>query len=58
MALRRNCKHQGFAYARDGYKNVRIICELDGEVHNKEYCKKCDMYAPRKRGGRSNGKVY
>lgn len=53
MALRRNCKHQGFAYARYGHKNVRIICDLDGEVHDKEYCKKCDMYAPRMYGGKA-----
>jgi hypothetical protein len=48
MAQRKNCKHQGFAYAKSGYKNVHIICDLDGETHKKEYCRKCENYAPRK----------
>lgn len=51
MANRKNCKHQGFAYAKDGYKNLRVICDLDGETHKKEYCQKCEMYEPRKNGG-------
>ena len=25
MAKRRNCKHQGFAHSKDGYKNVHIM---------------------------------
>ena len=46
MAARRNCIHQGLAYAKDGYKNIRIICDLDGEIHQKEYCEKCEYYVP------------
>ena len=48
MAQMKNCKHQGFAYAKSGYKNVHIICDRDGETHKKEYCRKCENYAPRK----------
>lgn len=47
MAQRRNCKHQGFAYAKNGYKDIHIICDYDGECHKKEYCKKCEYYVPR-----------
>ena len=47
MARRRNCIHQGFAYAKYGYKNIRIICDLDGEIHKKEHCEKCEKYVPR-----------
>ena len=46
MAARRNCIHQGFAYAKNGYKNIRIICDWDGKQHPKEYCKKCENYVP------------
>lgn len=46
MAARRNCIHQGFAYAKDGYKNIRIICDWDGKIRPKEYCKKCENYVP------------
>ena len=49
MAQIKNCKHQGFAYAKKGYKNIHIICDLDGETHKKEYCRKCDFYVPRTR---------
>lgn len=48
MAARKNCKHQGFTYAKNRYKNVHIICDLDGETHKKEYCRKCKNYDPRK----------
>ena len=54
MARIKNCKHQGFAYAKDGYKNVHIICDYDGEIHKKEYCLKCEIYesrTPIERGG-------
>lgn len=54
MAQIKNCKHQGFAYAKNGYKNIRIICDLTGKIHDKEYCKKCEYYEPRtpkERGG-------
>ena len=44
MAARKNCIHQGFAYAKDGYKNIRIICDYDGEIHPKKYCEKCENY--------------
>lgn len=47
MAARKNCKHQGFAYAKNGYKNIRIICDLTGEIHDKKYCEKCEYYEPR-----------
>ena len=43
----KNCKHQGFAYAKNGYKNIHIICDLDGETHKKEYCRRCEFYEPR-----------
>lgn len=46
MPARKNCKHQGFAYAQNGYKNIRIICDLTGEIHDKKYCKKCEYYEP------------
>lgn len=48
MAARRNCKYQGFAIAKNGYKNIRIICDWTGKIHDKEYCKKCEYYEPRK----------
>ena len=48
MAARRNCKHQVFAIAKNGYKNIRIICDLTGRIHDKEYCKKCEYYEPHK----------
>ena len=54
MAARKNCKHQGFAFAKNGYKNIRIVCDLTGEIHDKKYCKKCEYYEPRtpkERGG-------
>lgn len=54
MSARKNCKHQGFAYAKNGYKNIRIICDLTGEIHDKKYCEKCKYYEPRtpkERGG-------
>ena len=54
MAARKNCIHQGFAYAKDGYKNIRIICDFDGEIHPKKHCEKCENYvprAPKERGG-------
>lgn len=50
----KNCKHLGFSYVKDGYKDIHIICDLDGNIHKKEYCKKCDNYVPRtskKKGG-------
>lgn len=47
MAARRNCKHQGFTYKKDGYKNIRIVCDYDGKIKDKEYCKKCEYYVPR-----------
>ena len=53
MAQIKNCKHQGFAYAKGGYKNVIIICDYDGENHRKEYCRTCKNYEPqtKKKGG-------
>jgi len=48
MANKKNCKHQGFTYAKDGYKNVHIICDLDGENRSREYCTECTNYVPRK----------
>ena len=51
MANYRKCKHQGFAYAKNGYKNVNIICDYDGEIHKKEYCRSCKNYVPRKKEG-------
>jgi hypothetical protein len=51
MAKHRNCKHQGFAYSKDGYKNVHIICDYDGLEHKKEYCISCENYVPRKKEG-------
>ena len=47
MAYFKNCKHQGFSYAKSGHKDIRIICDLDGECHNKEDCRKCEFYQPR-----------
>lgn len=47
MSARKNCKHQGFAYAKNGYKNIRIICDYTGEIHDKKYCEKCEYYEPR-----------
>lgn len=47
MAARKKCKHQGFAYAKDGYKNIRIICDLTGEIYPKKHCEKCENYVPR-----------
>jgi hypothetical protein len=53
MAAIRSCKHQGFAYVKG--KNVHIICDFDGEMHEKEYCKKCKYYSPRtKQKGKKN----
>lgn len=49
--MRRNCKHQGFAYAKNGYKDVHIICDLDGECHKKEECKTCPNYQAREKKG-------
>ena len=56
MAARRNCKHQGFAYATEGNKKIKIVCDFEGKIHPKEYCRKCDQYIPRdtvetKKGG-------
>ena len=47
MAQRRNCIHQGFAYTKNGYKNIKIVCDYDGKIHPKEYCKQCKNYIPR-----------
>ena len=47
MAKRRNCIHQGFAYAKDGYKNIHIVCDCDGKCHKKDDCQKCENYVPR-----------
>lgn len=43
---RRNCKYQGFAVMKA--KRTIIVCEWDGENHNKKDCEKCDNYIPRK----------
>ena len=47
MAARRNCIHQGFTWAKDGHKNIRICCDYDGKFHNKDFCRKCKNYVPR-----------
>ena len=47
MAKRRNCVHQGFAYAKDGYKNIHIVCDYDGKCHKKDDCIKCENYVAR-----------
>lgn len=53
MAQRRNCIHQGFAYAKDGYKNIHIVCDYDGKCHKKDDCRKCENYVarPKEKGG-------
>jgi hypothetical protein len=53
MAQRRNCIHQGFAYSKDGYKDIHIICDWDGECHKKDDCRKCENYVarPKEKGG-------
>lgn len=57
MAAKKRCKHQGFAYTLGG-KTVRIICDFDGEVHDKTYChKECETYEELK-GAKTNGKLY
>ena len=48
MANYRNCIHQGFAYAANGYKDVHIVCDLTGDIYKKKYCKICEYYQPRK----------
>ena len=53
----RNCIHQGFAYAKDGYKKVIICCDWDGEVHKKEYCSKCKYYTPTPQTQKKEGVV-
>ena len=35
MANYRNCIHQGFAYAVNGYKDVHIVCDLTGDIFKK-----------------------
>lgn len=55
MAARRNCIHQGFTYAKNGYKNIRICCDLDGKQHPKEYCKTCENYVARKKDEKAVG---
>ena len=49
MSARRNCIHQGFAYAKNGYKDIHIVCDWDGECHSKKYCEKCENYVPHTR---------
>ena len=53
MAAIKKCKHQGFSYATNRYKNIRIICDLTGKIYDKEYCRKCNNYDSRllKKGG-------
>lgn len=46
MAPRRNCKHQGFTYTKNG--KIRIVCDYYGEIFDKEHCRKCGQYDPRK----------
>ena len=58
MSARKNCKHQGFAYAKNGYKNIRIICDLTGEIHDKKYCEKCKYYEPRTPKERGDEKCH
>lgn len=45
----KNCKHQGFAFAKSGYKDVHIICDYTGEIHKKAYCRDCIYYEPREK---------
>ena len=40
---------QGFTYAKNGYKNIRICCDYDGKQHPKEYCKTCENYVAREK---------
>lgn len=44
MAAFKRCKHQGFTYAKDGYKDIHVVCDLNGEIHKKEYCRTCSQY--------------
>lgn len=56
MANVKNCKHQGFTYTKNGHKNIHFICDLDGEIHEKDYCRKCDYYEPRTPTEKGGGK--
>lgn len=47
MMQRRNCKHQGFAIKKN--KDILIVCEWDGNNHNKKDCLKCENYSPREK---------
>ena len=52
---RRNCKYQGFTIRKA--KTTIIVCEWDGENHNKKDCKKCDNYIPREKENYKNDKL-
>lgn len=49
MANRRNCIYQGFAYAKNGYKNIHIVCDYTYKVYPKEHCRKCENYKAREK---------
>lgn len=49
MANRRNCIYQGFTYAKNGYKNIHIVCDYEYKVYPKEYCRKCENYKAREK---------
>ena len=47
MMQRRNCKHQGFAERKN--KKILIICDWDGNSHDKKDCLKCENYVPKEK---------